>query len=592
MQTELAYSRNRFRPVFGTHTASLLPVATAPVSVQDHDVTPPVNYCLPAWPGPLVAIFDKAFTADACRAWTNFQGVWDQVVSRAPDKIGLVLARRWVIERSFGRLQPLGWSAAQPGGQVRCLRRTARFRPWPLRRSGTAHSPPDPRCRIVSPLKYALTGYLTRRVMMVLVSQLRRLSKFCALAFGSLLLGNCTPGMADVNVPKSPTPPGTERSMPNPKLHITATGDPDVVYRWSLQRCSKLTIPDAPARAFRDANGNVRLLAASSENWSMVGRDLNSVRPDCGPLFLGSQSADPADFDDLPWIEATYTLDGKHVTALISNEWNAFRHPSTALARESGCTDPHQQSCYFYSITQAFSADNGLHFRYLDRRIAAALPEPFHREHTAQGSHGFATVSNILRYAGMFYAFVGSRGGGVQPSGNCLIRTSDISDPTSWRAWDGTDFTVQFVDPYRDHPKRPQQHVCQTIAVPGNGSEEVRSISWHPASRNFIAVMRGRLIPFGGHDPVPGFFFATSQDLVHWSRAELIMPIATQQECRPWDVYPSILDPVSPDRNFETITDNPYLYFTRFNVDQNHCRGTMDRDLLRVHLAITHVPSR
>ena len=37
---------------------------------------------------------------------------------------------------------------------------------------------------------------------------------------------------------------------------------------------------------------------------------------------------------------------------------------------------------------------------------------------------------------------------GPSRSGTCIMRTRDLSDPTSWRAWNGTAFVVQFANPY------------------------------------------------------------------------------------------------------------------------------------------------
>ena len=37
--------------------------------------------------------------------------------------------------------------------------------------------------------------------------------------------------------------------------------------------------------------------------------------------------------------------------------------------------------------------------------------------------------------------------------GTCLIRTQNVADPKSWRAWDGDGFNVRFVDPYRESPE-------------------------------------------------------------------------------------------------------------------------------------------
>ncbi len=46
--------------------------------------------------------------------------------------------------------------------------------------------------------------------------------------------------------------------------------------------------------------------------------------------------------------------------------------------------------------------------------------------------------------------------------------------------------------------------------------------------------------------------------------------------------YPSILDPTSGSRNFETSGRRPYLYFTRMHY--RACQQTSDRDLVRVQI--------
>ena len=388
------------------------------------------------------------------------------------------------------------------------------------------------------------------------------------------------------NAARAAQAPGNPAAPP-PSVQVKLAGEPEVVYRWAAHACKEDDWPDAAARAFKDASGQVRLIATGYHNWSMVGPNLNSLRADCHSLMVGGNQADPGAWDDLPWIEATYTLDGKHVVALMSNEWNAWRHRETALARESECDDPHHQHCYFYSITQANSDDGGAQFAYPPgRHMAAALPERFHRQHGSTDSQGYAEVSNIFARDGHFFAFLGVRASGVQPGGNCLIRTDTPLDPGSWRGWDGQGFSVRFADPYHEAVGQPAQHVCVTIPVPGDRSAEVRSVSWHAPSHSFIAVVRGVLKPVGAEKPLAGFFYSTSPDLIHWSGAGLIMPLALHSECKPTLFYPSLLDPASPGRNFEAVGDSPYIYFTRFNVGPPTCKGGLDRDLVRVRLQI------
>ena len=80
-----------------------------------------------------------------------------------------------------------------------------------------------------------------------------------------------------------------------------------------------------------------------------------------------------------------------------------------------------------------------------------------------------------------------------------------------------------------------------------------------------------------------GFYYSFSADLVDWSPRRLLMEVPL-----PWTVedsgsdvsylYPSLLDPDSESRNFETTDRTAYLYYTRHNEGQ----GSLDRDLVRI----------
>ena len=80
-----------------------------------------------------------------------------------------------------------------------------------------------------------------------------------------------------------------------------------------------------------------------------------------------------------------------------------------------------------------------------------------------------------------------------------------------------------------------------------------------------------------------GIYYSTSDDLVHWTPRKLITEVESRNthECGEPDpvAYPSVLDPESASRNFETTGKRAYLYFTRYNYEA--CRETLDRDLVR-----------
>ena len=407
---------------------------------------------------------------------------------------------------------------------------------------------------------------------------------FSARVLFILFLSAATVALASSALSRQP-PSATPNSV-NLDINVSEIGPEEIVYRWASRSCDDQTMPDAATRAFIDDSGNTRVFASSNANLSLTGPNLNSVTTDCRSTFKGAETADIGAFDDRGWIEGTFTIDGKHVAALVSNEWNAYRHPETALAKESDCNDPHEQNCYFYSINEAISIDGGAHFTYPKKgNVVAAPPRPFSRIAGDTSSQGFATSSNIFAYEGWYYAFLGARGGGDQPKGNCLIRTRDPFDSASWRAWDGQDFTISFGNPYKHPLAHPTMSVCKTIQVPNGQFEEVRSVSWYQPLRIFIATMRGRLRPEDSPSPVTGIFYAISMDLINWSSPKLLMPLKTLKDCGPMIVYPSILDPRSKDRNYTEITNHPYLYYTKFNIDEK-CKLSMDRDLIRRRIEI------
>ena len=83
-----------------------------------------------------------------------------------------------------------------------------------------------------------------------------------------------------------------------------------------------------------------------------------------------------------------------------------------------------------------------------------------------------------------------------------------------------------------------------------------------------------------------GFYYSTSADLIHWEPRRLIheAEMAYTYECGDPNpvAYPSLLDPDSSSRNFETTGRAPWLYFTRFHYKD--CKFTSNRDLVRVRV--------
>ena len=83
----------------------VLAIAVVPASVQDRDALPALTAGKVTWPSLRVAIFDAAFAAERCRVWSHLHGMSHRIAARDPAAKGfVVVARRWVAERSFGWL--------------------------------------------------------------------------------------------------------------------------------------------------------------------------------------------------------------------------------------------------------------------------------------------------------------------------------------------------------------------------------------------------------------------------------------------------------------------------------------------------------
>src|SRR4051795_10887613 len=96
-----------------------LPAAVVPASVQDRDTLEALDAGKARWPSLREGVYDGAFAAERCREWSNVHGMRHRVVTRDPAARGfVVLARRWVVERSFGWLSHWGGLARDRAGRL------------------------------------------------------------------------------------------------------------------------------------------------------------------------------------------------------------------------------------------------------------------------------------------------------------------------------------------------------------------------------------------------------------------------------------------------------------------------------------------
>ena len=128
----------------------------------------------------------------------------------------------------------------------------------------------------------------------------------------------------------------------------------------------------------------------------------------------------------------------------------------------------------------------------------AAAPYKYEPAGNQSVLFGFRSPSNIImsRTDGFYYATV-EDGWGHGPNavgqedGACLMRTRAVTDPNSWRAWDGKSFNVSLeVNPYTVPKLQPEQHIYHPLT-----KMTYPSLLWSSYLKRFLIFGTT-----GGHD--------------------------------------------------------------------------------------------
>lgn len=368
--------------------------------------------------------------------------------------------------------------------------------------------------------------------------------------------------------------------LPRSDPRVEIVGPEEVVFDWTRDRCDDEDLPDLPVRAFKDHLGRVQVLRSHYRTRRLIGPTLDDVTRDCRVVLDSRRSPDPADYDGYQWLASVHTEDGQHIVALVHNEHQGHRYPGQ-------CPSGNYDRCWYNSITWVESFDGGESYVRppIPRHRVASLPYRFQPD---TGPSGYFEPSNMVTKDGYAYVLVRTMIAGAQDWGTCLLRSATAGDPGSWLAWDGSGFTVQFIDPYRMAVSEPERHVCAPIA-----RDQIQtmnySLIWNTAIRQWLLVGISADWNKTQNRVVWGIYYSWSRDLVQWAPRRLLLEGVVPWSYRCGDAdplhYPSVLDPASQSRTFATMSARAYLYFTRFHyVD---CRQTLDADLIRVPIAIT-----
>lgn len=383
------------------------------------------------------------------------------------------------------------------------------------------------------------------------------------------------------------TPPNPASTAPVPVVHGTLEGPRTAVFTTPQDSCVPNDIPDAMARAFRDSTGTIHFMTASSALYASLGPTLDDLKRSCEAAYHSANDTNPADFNDQAWIDSFYTLDGINVAGLTHTEYHGW-----AIQGECHVQGNNQYSaCEYDSDTYHLSTDGGYHFHSFKppRNFLAGVPYKYVID---DGPIGYSVDTNIISFGGWYYAVATSWAwppncsGMTGPhrcitSGGAPLRTQDVFDPSSWRGWNGTDFSLTFVDPYPGPVSRPQEHVFTPVPYMGF----VNAINIFNTTGREIVV--ATLWDYWDNElGPPGMYLTTSSDLINWTKPTLVVTVKdllSQDPKGSWlYAYFSLLDPSAPDMNFATIGDHPYLYYVRLNNN-----NVYDRVVFRQSIKLT-----
>jgi hypothetical protein len=372
--------------------------------------------------------------------------------------------------------------------------------------------------------------------------------------------------------------------LPDPPTPNFLDGPPVAAFDTSRESCEQIDIPDTAARAFRDYKGTVHLIASHYVVRAGLGPSLEAAKHNCQVVYKSPHDGNIADFDDATWLNAFYNIDGKRIVALGHMEYHGWEHPGMCASKSDSA------SCWYNVDTFNLSEDGGYHFSRPKPPGNFFLSLPY-KYQVNQGPEGYSVDANIVKVGGWYYDEVyawgwpPNCGGGkgqkpcLVPDGACAIRTANVLDPASWRGWDGKDFTVEFVDPYRGAVANPQAHVCVTVPY----LDYSTGINYHPASHLFVATLWNQGSASWGPQ---GVYFTTSPDFIHWSKPALALTQNQMLRREPegnWSYqYFSLIDPKSTDSSYMTLSDSPYLYYVRMDVDHPPYQRVLFRQRIKL----------
>jgi len=336
---------------------------------------------------------------------------------------------------------------------------------------------------------------------------------------------------------------------------VTLIGSEETVFSWTADSCEWDNTPDAPPRVFRDANGQINMTIGHYVTYRLIGPDFNSLSLDCsGPVHSSDfDGSDPALHNDYEWLSSTYTEDGITIHGLVHNEYHGF----------SADVCPNPDDCAYSSITYAVSTDSGRSFTHpaAPAHLVVAVDTA-----TAGQRYGVIEPTNIIKHDGYYY-FIAEAWGSTVERYPYIFRTNDLSDPTSWKGWDGMGFNVDLGNPYTEYVDYSSMlPLSKYTPWEGNIAYMHGSLTYNTYFDKFM------LIGTTAKGNNWGIYYSLSDDLIHWTTRILVKSFTNESvgqgdptidPSRNHIYYATVIDHGDTSRNFEYTGQTVYLYYVR-----------------------------
>jgi hypothetical protein len=212
---------------------------------------------------------------------------------------------------------------------------------------------------------------------------------------------------------------------------------------------------------------------------------------DCSHSIYDSvNSTTPDSFANHQWLQVAHVFPNGSGAALIHSELHADQVDNASLCSVQYPKRPLGSDCQYWTTGVGVTSDGGSHWKLVSNPPnQAVFVEPRKYVKDAPVS-GFGALGAMVEAGGFYYGHVNQinagRSANDNASGTCAFRTNDVYNPRAYRGWNGSAWSVTWLDPYRSTPAALDagNHVCATIdtGISHNGHSSVRAFAgdWRP----------------------------------------------------------------------------------------------------------------